>query len=89
MWKRVSALVRAIGRAPTPVASDAQRKAFDDLQKLHPCRVCGEAHPFTCPYVSRATLNREGSFVTIELRDEFFRDYLRQIPHTAADMEVE
>jgi hypothetical protein len=86
---RAIAHVTARGQAPTVAPSDAQRAAFEQLQKSHPCRVCGEAHPFTCPYIARATLNREGSIVTLELRDEFFRDYVRQIPHSAADMEVE
>jgi len=69
--------------------SDAQKAAYESLVRDHACRICGEAHPFTCPYIKRATMRSgTGEFVNIELRDEFYRDYVSQIPHGPEDIET-
>lgn len=82
-WIRTRTKTAAPG--PTSGASDEQRKAYDSLPI---CRICGERHTFLCPYVSRVTLDAKGEFRVIELRSNFYRDYIDQIPHGPEDIET-
>lgn len=80
------------GTPETPKAAEVRSEPTPEQQNAYNaipiCRVCAERHPFICPYIRKVVLDAKGDFRVIDLRDEFFSDYLPEVPHGPADLEV-